>query len=111
MAAGGGEEACRRFPRELTLAFHWAANPLAWSYATIHTQPTARPASTVAAGAAWPKVGPEGLAPRDGKSPLLNVAIVESERGIHQAVAWHLRNQASSACYFSSGEEAIREVP
>ena len=45
IAGAGWEEARRRFPRELTLAFHWAANPLAWSYATIHTQPTARPAS------------------------------------------------------------------
>ena len=111
IAGAGWEEARRRFPRELTLAFHWAANPLAWSYATIHTQPTARPASTFAGSATGPKPGSEGPAPRRGESPLLTIAIVESERGLHQAIAWHLRHQVSSACYFASGEEAIREVP
>jgi len=33
----GWEAAGRVFPRELTIALHWAENPLAWTYATFHT--------------------------------------------------------------------------
>jgi len=27
----------QRFPRELTVGVHWAENPLAWTYGTVHT--------------------------------------------------------------------------
>src|SRR6185295_6137671 len=33
----GWEAANQRFHRELTVAVHWAENPLAWTYATFHT--------------------------------------------------------------------------
>src|SRR5258706_16152978 len=40
----GWAAACASFSRELAVAVHWSANPLAWTYATIHTQtlPAAR---------------------------------------------------------------------
>lgn len=27
----------KRFPREVTVAFHWASDPLMWTYSTVHT--------------------------------------------------------------------------
>ena len=33
----GWEAVDQRFPRELTVGIHWAENPLAWTYATVHT--------------------------------------------------------------------------
>src|SRR3954469_6361784 len=33
----GWEAVCRRFSRELMVGFEWSANPILWSYTTIHT--------------------------------------------------------------------------
>jgi DNA-binding NarL/FixJ family response regulator len=33
----GWEAACRIFPRELIVAFEWSADPILWTYTTIHT--------------------------------------------------------------------------
>jgi hypothetical protein len=35
----GWDAAQQQFSRELTIAIHWANNPLAWTYATFHTCP------------------------------------------------------------------------
>ncbi len=35
----GWESTRRQFRCELTLAFHWRENPLAWTYTTIHSRP------------------------------------------------------------------------
>src|SRR5882672_2810390 len=34
----GWDTACKRFPRELSVAFRWSDNPLAWTYTTVLTQ-------------------------------------------------------------------------
>jgi DNA-binding NarL/FixJ family response regulator len=34
---GGWDIATKSFPREVTVAFHWAFDPLLWTYTTIHT--------------------------------------------------------------------------
>ena len=33
----GWEAACNIFPRELIVAFEWSANPIMWTYTTVHT--------------------------------------------------------------------------
>ncbi len=33
----GWEAGCKLFPRELIVAFEWSANPIMWSYTTVHT--------------------------------------------------------------------------
>ena len=33
----GWEEVRRTFPREVTISFHWARDPLLWTYTTVHT--------------------------------------------------------------------------
>ena len=38
VASQGWKTANERFRRELTVAFRWLDNPLAWTYTTIHTQ-------------------------------------------------------------------------
>ena len=38
IATEGWDIAGQRFARELTIGFHWVANPLAWTYTTIHTE-------------------------------------------------------------------------
>ena len=47
----GWEEACARFPRELIVAFEWSANPILWTYTTVHTL-VGRLAHAIEAGAA-----------------------------------------------------------
>jgi DNA-binding NarL/FixJ family response regulator len=111
----GWEEACHRFPRELTVGFHWSADPLAWTYATIHTRPLANawmttpPARGAASGAVEPIAADIGPAPENRKAPL--IAVVESERGLGQALEWHLGGLAASVRLLANGAEALREVP
>jgi len=78
----GWENACQRFPRELTLAFHWLDNPLAWTYTTIHTRPGP----------------PEAAAVGDGRTPAqhpgsgaFRVVIAESDSGLRQGLAECIR--------------------
>jgi DNA-binding NarL/FixJ family response regulator len=92
----GWDHANRRFSRELTLGFHWALDPLAWTYTTFHT---------------WPlrtKAKPGTLF---GK-PSSSIAVVEGEAGIGQAIAYYLRDHQKSLgiVNYSSGEEALRKM-
>jgi DNA-binding NarL/FixJ family response regulator len=93
IVAAGWETACRRFPRELTLGFHWGTNPVAWTYATLCTE--------VAEG--------EGRSPGTRASGV-RVGLVEPERGLQRALARHLSGMAS-VHGFSSGEEGLRGIP
>lgn len=93
----GWGAATLRFSRELTLGFHWVANPLAWTYTTIHTRVDQLDA-------------PPG--PVRSKSPR-NIAIVESDAGIGQAIAWYLQFHQPFlyAVAFANAGDALREIP
>ncbi|MBI3853225.1 MAG: response regulator transcription factor [Verrucomicrobia bacterium] len=93
----GWDTANRWFSRELTLGFHWATNPVAWTYTTIHTR------------IQKPETPPQEA---KDKSPL-SIVIVEGDAGVQKAIAWHLRRfqPASNAVGIARGTDALREVP
>ena len=95
----GWKTANERFRRELTVAFRWFDNPLAWTYTTIHAQSNIpRQPSADAFNA------------RTGS---LKVAIAESDGGIRQALVWCLNHMDGFCCAaaFASAAEALRELP
>jgi len=69
----GWEAATRQASRELTMAFHWSDNPLAWTYTTIHTENSLHLRARMAR---------QNLPVRG-----LQVAIAESDAGIRVALA------------------------
>jgi DNA-binding NarL/FixJ family response regulator len=95
----GWKAANEHFRRELTVAFRWLDNPLAWTYTTVQTQCN----------------GP-GQLPTEaatGGTGSLKVAIVESDGGIRQALVWCINRMDGFACVatFGSAEEALRGLP
>jgi len=94
IASAGWAEACRRFPREVTLAFHWAVNPVAWTYTTLHTQ-----VEETTVPPRWNQGG-----------PFLRIALIERERGLQRALIHYLSAHAAVRA-FASAEEALREIP
>ena len=94
----GWSSANKKFPRELTLALRWLDNPLAWTYTTIHTRLIGAP----------PPVR-SGTRNRSGE---LNVAVIEPDAGIRQALADCANAQAGFRCEstFEGAAEAIREI-
>ena len=82
----GWDECCRSFSRELIVGFEWHANPLLWTYATIHT---------MLGNAA---VSPAHVNPRPGRV----VVIAEEDPGVRRALEWCLIQQANIrtvSCY------------
>jgi len=91
----GWAVATQRFSRELTLALHWAENPLAWTYATFHTE-LENPRMVVASK----------------KGRQLRVSIVEPEAGVRRALSRCVNSQAGFACAggYANTDEAIHAV-
>lgn len=96
IASHGWETVNQKFRRELTAAFHWADNPVAWIYTTVLTLP-----------------GPLLGQPPVKEKATLNVAIVESDAGIRHALAGcvHRHDGFSCSTGFASAGEALREIP
>jgi DNA-binding NarL/FixJ family response regulator len=94
----GWEKASERFPRELSVAFHWVENPVAWTYTTIQTQP--KGFQLPSEGTANPSLG------------MLNVAVAESDSGIRKALAWCIDQQEGycALATFASAAEALRRI-
>ena len=95
----GWDAACERFRRELTVAFRWSDNPVAWTYTTLHTQAAAPDDSA-------------GSKPSN-QTARSSVAVVESDAGIRRALAGIIDRQngwrASAA--FAGVAETLRELP
>jgi len=72
-ATGQGWNAvAKKFSRELMVGFEWCANPILWSYTTIHTL-----------------VGPTADKPsRPEDAGLARVLIVETDAGVARALEW-----------------------
>lgn len=96
VASQGWDTACKRFPRELSIAFRWSDNPLAWTYTTVFTQ--------------------TDLQRSPGKVATLpshfRVGIVESERGLRDALCWCVNQQDGCQCVatFASANEALNDA-
>lgn len=81
----GWEAAFRQFSRELIVNFEWNANPILWTYTTIHTlleQPPAEAATSIV------------------NRDLRRVLVVELDPGIRRALAWCV-NQQDGFCSVS----------
>jgi DNA-binding NarL/FixJ family response regulator len=75
----GWEAAAKLFPRELIVAFEWSANPIMWTYTTVHTL-VGRIAHVEAL-----------IAP--ARTDLAKVLIVETDAGLRRALAWCINHQ------------------
>ena len=69
VAEQGWELACREHARELVVGLEWSANPVMWTYTTIHTLVHEMKAAEVGAGR-------------------LRVVVLEPEAGIRRALLW-----------------------
>ena len=87
------------FPRELTLALRWLDNPLAWTYATLHTQKSIGAFRSVSR--------------QPNQSPELSVTVIEPDDGIRFALAACANSQDGFRCEvtFASAIKALREIP
>ena len=75
----GWAVACTLFPRELIVAFEWSANPIMWTYTTVHTLVGRMAQIDTGAPPAQPQ--------------LHNVVIVETEPGLRRALTWCVNHQ------------------
>ena len=88
----------QKFARDLTLAFRWLDDPLAWTYTTIHTWKSGDPSPP--------------LANQNPKPARRSVAIVEPDAGIRLALAACANSQDGFKCcaVYGSATEALREI-
>jgi DNA-binding NarL/FixJ family response regulator len=78
IAERGWSVACKRFSRELIVGLEWCANPILWTYTTIHTL------MAKSTGADTAKINPN----------LQRVLLIERDEGTRRALAWCIRQQA-----------------
>jgi DNA-binding NarL/FixJ family response regulator len=96
VASQGWDTACKRFPRELSIAFRWSDNPLAWTYTTVFTQTDLQRSA--------------GKGFFEGNQ--LRVGIVETEPGLRHALCWCINQQDGCHCVatFASANEALNDA-
>lgn len=92
----GWAAACSAFSRELAVAVHWAANPLVWTYATLHTQVTS----------------PARHTETESPSDCARLALIEPDAGIRQALAYYVNRHSGFRCAaaFVSAAAAFEEI-
>ena len=75
----GWEAAGKLFPRELIVAFEWSANPIMWTYTTVHTL-VGRIAHVETLSA-------------PARAELQRVLIIETDTGLRRALTWCINHQ------------------
>jgi DNA-binding NarL/FixJ family response regulator len=93
---GGWEAACARFPRELIVAFEWSANPIMWTYTTVHTLVGRMARIETARSSA--------------QSDLHKVVIVETEPGLARALTWCINHQPGFCAVPCAAPETFTQV-
>lgn len=86
--------ACRTFPREVTIGFEWSANPVLWTYTTIHTLVKA-PTSFC-------------QKPPPHSAQVHRVLLLESDPGISRALGWILQQQGGFESFTGDSEESLQ---
>jgi DNA-binding NarL/FixJ family response regulator len=76
----GWDSVCREFARELIISFEWCANPILWTYTTVHTLVGKR----------------AGLNSSASRTNLNRhrVVVLEPDDGIRRALCWGIEHQA-----------------
>lgn len=80
----GWDAVLRIFPREVTLSFHWARDPLLWTYTTFHTLVGQR------------LVPPTRHTPEPGQAH--RVLLIEADPGIRNALEQCINEQEHCCC-------------
>ena len=75
----GWEPACKLFPRELIVAFEWSANPIMWTYITVHTFVG--------------RIAQVDTAQANLRSDMPRVLVVETDAGLRRALTWCINHQ------------------
>lgn len=90
----GWEAALKQVSRELTVAFHWSDNPLAWTYTTIRTEN---------------RIHTTGTKLKDSSALVVRVAIAESDAGIRVALANCVNRMPGFECAaaFANSKDAL----
>jgi DNA-binding NarL/FixJ family response regulator len=89
----GWEAAGRQFSRELIVAFEWSANPIMWSYTTVHT--------LAARNAEAENAGPNATR---------RVLIVETDAGLRRALQWCVNRRAGCCAVPCESPEAFADA-
>jgi len=92
----GWEAAGKLFPRELIVAFEWCADPIMWTYTTVHTL-----------------VGPLAsieVAPAPAPAERHRVVIVETDPGLRRALTWCINHQSGFCAVPCESPEAFAQV-
>ena len=90
----GWDAVLRMFPREVTLSFHWARNPLLWTYTTVHTLVGQR------------IVPPTRRTPEPG--PARRVLLIEADPGIRNTLEWCINQQEDCYCVPYADPDTVR---
>jgi DNA-binding NarL/FixJ family response regulator len=90
IVSDGWAAAKQRFSRELIVGFEWCANPILWTYTTIHT---------------W--VEEMGLVPVPTVASARRVLVVETDAGIRRALQWCVNQQAGFVCVPCASPETL----
>ena len=92
----GWEAACKMFSRELIVAFEWSANPIMWTYTTVHT---------LVAGNSGTNRTHAPVA-----KDLPRVLIVETDAGLRRALEWCINHQSGFCAVPCESPEAFAEA-
>lgn len=107
LSRSGLEQTLAKFPREVTIALHWATEPLAWTYSTFHTM-THDSAPETSTRTVPADNGPafSGAVPRPSA-----IAIVESDYGVFRGLAGLLGLRGLRVIQCRDSEEALTRLP
>ena len=92
----GLERTCTRLPRELMVAFEWSANPIMWTYTTVHTL-VGRLAHIKT------EMPPE-------QPDWHNVVIVEADAGLRRALTWCINHRPGFCAIPCESPESFAQV-
>lgn len=92
----GWEAAAKLFPRELIVAFEWSANPIMWTYTTVHTLVG--------------RIAAVETAVKKPAADLQRVLIVETDAGLRRSLMWCVNHQPGFCAIACESPEAFAQA-